>query len=409
MAGKQIQPWKRLYGLILGFLIFFSPPGVHAAAGKEQGTGGRPILVGLDADMTSGSAQSGVAIRRGIELAIDEINARGGILGRPVALVVRDHRGNPARGIDNIVELAGMPGLVAVVGGLHTPVALAELPAIHEHRVIYLGPWAAGTPVVDNGYAPNFVFRVSVRDAFAGGFLIDRALAHGFRRPGLLLENTGWGRSNEKAMKAALARHGLTPAAVQWFNWGSKQFEAQLAKFDTTGCDVILLVANAPEGSAVMNAIAALPEKKRLPVISHWGITGGNFFEETRVALQRTDLSFLQTFSFTATRSNPRTAALVQSYIARYDDCDAIEQIKSPVGTAHAYDLVHLLALAVEAAGSIDRHRVRNALERIEHYRGLVRDYAPPFSPERHDALDANDFHLARYARNGTIVRIEEK
>ena len=92
-----------------------------------------PIVIGLDADMSKGAAQSGEAIRRGLVLAIEQINGRGGVLGRPLALEVRDHRGTPARGRDNIEDFAAMDDLVAVVGGIHTPVALAELEAIHRH------------------------------------------------------------------------------------------------------------------------------------------------------------------------------------------------------------------------------------------------------------------------------------
>jgi len=76
-----------------------------ASAGEEKAG---PIIVGLDADTSSGSARSGESIRRGILLAMDEINGQGGVLGRPLQLVVKDHRGNPARGVDNIEDFAKM-------------------------------------------------------------------------------------------------------------------------------------------------------------------------------------------------------------------------------------------------------------------------------------------------------------
>ena len=365
-----------------------------------------PFIIGLDADLTSGSAESGLAIRRGIELAIEEINSTGGVLGRPLSLVIRDHHGNPSRGIDSILEFAKTPNLVAVVGGLHTPVAMAELPAIHDKKLIYLGPWAAGTPVVDNGYSPNFVFRVSVRDALAGGYLIDQALAQGFRKPALLLENTGWGRSNAKAMKAALAKKGMEPATVQWFNWGAKETYDQLTAMGSSGADVVILVANAPEGVAVIKTMAALPEAQRRTIISHWGITGGSFFEDAKTVLTKIDLMFLQTFSFLATASRPETKKVTIAYLKRYGSADATG-IKSPTGTAHAYDLVHLLALAMEGANSSDSSQVRDAMEKITSHKGLVRSYDPPFTPTRHDALTREDFHLARYDENGIIQRIE--
>lgn len=111
--------------------------------------------------MSKKEAQGGESIRRGLELAIAEINAAGGVLNRPMQFIVKDHRGIRARGVDNIADFAAQKDLVAVVGGVHTPVALAELPSIHSNQLIYLGSWAAGTPIVDNGYDPNYVFRVS--------------------------------------------------------------------------------------------------------------------------------------------------------------------------------------------------------------------------------------------------------
>ena len=179
-------------------------PELTQTAFNEQPNSSDSVILGLDADMTSGSAASGEAIRRGALLAIEQINKDGGLAGRKVELVVRDHRGNPDRGVDNILEFSTMPNLLAVVGGIHTPVALQELKTIHEKKVLYLGPWAAGTGVVANGYEPNYVYRVSVRDEYAGGFLVDQSLERGFTRLGLLLERTGWGRSNFKAMTEAL-------------------------------------------------------------------------------------------------------------------------------------------------------------------------------------------------------------
>jgi len=261
-------------------------------------TAGRTIILGLDADMSGSSAQSGEAIRRGAILAIDEINAAGGVLGRPLKLEVRDHRGNPARGVDNIEDFSQMKDVVAVIGGIHTPVAMAELKSVHKNKMIYLGPWAAGTPVVANGFKPNFVFRVSVRDQYAGGFLINAAEKRGFKRPGLLLWRNAWGRSNETAMKNALKNSTSKLAGIQWFNSGARDMAAQIDALQAAGADVVMLVANPGDGLVAVQSMANRPAAKRLPVISHWGITGGDFFGQGRAAIEKIDLTFLQTYSF---------------------------------------------------------------------------------------------------------------
>ena len=76
----------------------------------------------------------------------------------------------------------------------------------------------------------------------------------------------------------------------------------------------------------------------------------------------------------------------------------------SAVGLAHAYDLTHLLARAVDLAGSTDRAKVRDALERLGPYDGLVKYYEQPFTEHRHDALSADDVFMARFAADDRLI-----
>lgn len=369
----------------------------------------RPIVIGLDADMSSASAQSGIAIQQGAAVAIAEINDRGGLLGRPLKLLVKDHRGNPTRGRDNIQAFAQEPDLLAVLGGLHTPVAMAELPLIHKHRIIYLGPWAAGTGIVDNGYQPNFVFRVSVHDQHAGDFLVQAAKQRGYRRLGLLLERTGWGRSNLQAIGAAAKGHDMEIVATQWFNWGVTRMRAPVENLLQVGAEVILLVANTREGVALVRELAGRAPAERLPVISHWGISGGAFAQLAGNGLEQVDLELLQTYSFFRPSDVQRRDRFLARYRQRYPEHKRLEDMHSAVGIAHAYDLVQLLAAAVQAAGTLERDRVRLALEQLPFHAGLVRDYAPPFTPADHDALGPDDFIMARFREDGVIIPSEPR
>ena len=364
------------------------------------------IVIGLDADMSSGTAEAGEAIRRGIVLALNELNRAGGLLGRPLQLVVRDHQGNPARGIDNMEAFARLGNLIAVVGGLHSTVALDELETVHRHRLIFLLPWAAGTPVIHNNYMPNFAFRVSARDEYVGAFLIEQALHLGYRRPGLLLEQTTWGNSNEQALVTALKKHGLSPAGIEWFFRGVDDITDVIATLRSSGADVLILVANAPEGIVAMRSMAALPQAHRLPIISHWGITGAGkrFVTQVGESLSKVDLVFLQTFSFLAPSFPERAKQVGDAYCTAFPDCRSARDIFSPAGTAQAYELIHLLARAIQQAGTLDRSAVRDALENLPAYDGLIRNYTTPFTAGHHDALDATDFRLARYDSDGTIV-----
>lgn len=362
-----------------------------------------PVFIGLDADLSSGAAEGGLAIQRGAVIAIEELNKAGGILGRPVELISLDHRGNPARGIRNIKTLAKQDDLIAVLGGVHTPVALEELNAIHENKLIYLSPWAAGTPIVDNGFAPNYVFRVSVRDAEAAKVMIAHAKSRGFKRVALILERTGWGRSNQTSIGTAARALGIDISLTTWINWRQKDFSDSLADIVASQPDAVILVANAPEGALVARQMSE--QNISIPIVSHWGISGGNFVNSLGLPhLKKLDVSVLQTFSFVGNKDNTKKAFLLHEYRQRYDHLASESSIKGVVGLAHAYDLVHLLAIATEQAGSVNREDIRSQLENIESYQGAVKHYTPPFSVDQHDALLADDYFMTRYNELGELV-----
>lgn len=361
------------------------------------------ITIGLNADMVAASALSGQAIKRGMELAVAEINGKGGLLNRKLRIVVRDNSGISTRGRDNMIHFSRIDNMVAVMCGIYSPIALGVLDIVHREKMIFLDPWAAATKIVDNGFSPNYVFRVSVRDEYAGPFLIEKALDQ-YQKIALLLVDDGWGRGNEQSMKKALLQKNTAPVSIQWFSWGQRDMSAQLDRIEQAGADVILLVAGPGEGASIIKNMAARPRK--LPVISHWGITGGHFWKAVNRELEHVPLHFLQSFSFFKT-DTPRSRDLKEKYFKSYN-VEHPGQIFAPVGTAHAYDMVNLLAMAIEKAGSIDRPAVRDALEQLDEYNGVVKDYKPPFTPHRHDALDGSSFFLCRYNSLGYIVPIME-
>jgi len=357
----------------------------------------QPIVLGLNADMSTVSGSVGSAIQRGATLAIEELNAAGGVLGRTLELRVLDHRMNPARGEHNVRTFATDPDVVAILGGKHTTVVLGELETIHALGIPYLIPWAAGTPLIDHGFEPSYTFRVSVRDADAAGVLVAHAVQRGFEHLGLLLEQTGWGRSNEVALRAALAERGMPVARVEWFNWAQQEFAPALQRLTEAGADAIVVVINAPEGVSLLEQVLAMPPEQRLPLVSHWGIIGDEFEEQMAARIGEIDLSVLHTFSFFDAPFPDRAAAVAERYLARFEPDGDLDHIVAAPAVAHAYDLVHLLAAAIERAGTTDRAAVRDALEQLGLHEGLVRDYNPPFTSERHDALGPADLRLGRF------------
>src|SRR5260370_19191924 len=201
-------PLPRLLGA-LPFLALLA-----AAPAQAQDT----LKLGLVAAMSGQSAKSGEAIVRGLSLAIDEINAKGGVLGKKVELLVRDDEINAAKGVVAARELVQREKVAAFFGGLDTPVSLAIVPFANQAKVPFMGVWAAGTAITRNGAADNYVFRVSAVDDLVDVALVEYAVGkYAAKKPGMILINNPWGESNEKGLKVALEAEEIGTAGIEEF------------------------------------------------------------------------------------------------------------------------------------------------------------------------------------------------
>jgi branched-chain amino acid transport system substrate-binding protein len=392
--GMRLE--KAVAGLLAGLLLVALTIACARAA--------PPVRVGLDAEFGLDNSISAQAVELGLRTAIGEINRAGGVLGgRQIELVTRDHRSIPARGIRNLEEFARMPDLVAVFGGRFSPVIIEQLPTLKATRTLFMAPWSSADGIIDNGMRPNYVYRLSLRDSLAMPKLLTTARKRGLRRVGLLLTNTSWGRSNLAAAEAFTANNkDVEIVKTAWYNWRDQTLVARYQALRSAGAQAIVLVANDDEAAVLVREVAALPQGERIPILSHWGVTGGEFVRQAGPALGQVDFSVIQTFSFF--RADRQQLERFLKSAALVSDVRRIEDIRGPVGVAHAYDLMHILARAIELAGSTDRKAVRDALERIRTHRGLIKLYAPPFTPGRHEALGERELLIARYRGDGVLV-----
>ena len=396
MRAITRRHWLRLVSR-LGLLLAWMP---LRAADKL------PVFVGLDAEFGHKTSTSAQAVQQGMQIAMDEINQAGGVLdGRKLELVVSDNRAIPAIGVDNLKRMAAIPDLVGVFGAKFSPVITEWLPVAQQLELPIFAPWSSADGITDHRYFPSYCFRLSLKDSWAAPALLRFALEERqARRVGLLLINISWGESNRLAIRKEAQRQDISIVGERWFNHGASSLLALYQDLREAGAEAIILIANETEGSLLVKEVASLPASQRLPIISHWGITGGNFAQLSGSALGKVDLSVIQTYSF-IDDSSPAAQRVLAALKTRYG-IQSAHTLQSPVGVAHAYDLTHLLARAINKAGSTDRRKIRNALEHLEPYDGLIRHYASPFSATRHDALSPNQVFMARYTEDGSLIRI---
>jgi branched-chain amino acid transport system substrate-binding protein len=357
------------------------------------------LKLGLVAAMSGQSAKSGEAIVRGLSLAIDEINAKGGLLGKKVELLVRDDESTPAKGVLAARELVQREKVAALFGGLDTPVSIAIVPFANQTKTPFMGVWAAGTPITQNGAAENYVFRVSAVDDLVDVALVDYAIKkYGAKKPGLILINNPWGESNEKGLKAALAAKNLPYAGIEKFETNDIDVVPQLSRLKQAGSDVLLLVANVAPSAQVVKSLDRMGWD--VPIVSHWGPAGGRFTELAGASAAK--VHFIQTFSFSGNPS-PKASAVLDGLKKKYPEIKSLGDVTPAVGIANAYDAMHLTALAIAKAGSTEGPKIREAFYGIDSYDGLIKSYRTPFTPTNHDALSASDY-LFTYFKGDEIL-----
>lgn len=361
------------------------------------------VKIGLVAALSGDSALSGEAITRGLTVAIDEINARSGVLGgRKLALVRRDDESNPAKGQLAARELIEKEKVAVVFGGIDTPVSAALVNVMHELKTPYMGVWAAGTNITNNGKSPNFMFRVSaVDDRVDVGMLKYAQTAFKSQKPGSMLVNNPWGESNLKGLEKASVALKIPLAGQEKYNATDSDTTPQLTRLKNAGADSIILVGNAAVAAQVMKSLDRMGWN--VPVVSHWGISGGRFDELAGPRYK--DVHFVQTYTFFG-KQNPVGEKLMNELKKRFPVIKGPADVLAPVGVANSYDAMMLTALAINKAGSTDGDRIRQAFYEVPDYQGLLKTYTKPFSPGDHDALEDNDYVWVRF-EGKTIVPVK--
>ncbi|OYX70350.1 MAG: ABC transporter substrate-binding protein [Rhizobiales bacterium 32-66-11] len=359
--------------------------------------------IGNSAATTGPAAFGGAAIKMGAEIAIDEINAKGGVLGKKLSFVQYDDAGAPPRGVDNTRRIALADKCVAILGGYHSTVAVAQAEPVNEIGIPYVGVLAANTKAIENGANPNYMFRVSAKDKWVARFLVEQALkASKTGKVAFFYENTGWGNGALPDVKDAMAKAGKELVATETFNWNDQDMSPQVIRARDAGADVVLFWALDREGNQILRSMDKVGYKPT--IIGAWGIAG-NLGELAGPLADGVEV--IQTYTFMGDM-DPKKKALWEKLQAKYG-LKQPSDVKMPSGVANAYDAVYIIAAAIEKAGAFDWKKVHDALYTVN-LDGLVAEYKPAFDakdPERQDAILPKYYKLTVWV-DGKLLPIEQ-
>ena len=345
-----------------------------------------PIKIGLSGPLTGGSSSMGVSMRDGVKLAVDEINAAGGVIGRKIELIERDDEAKNERGVQIAQELINKEKVVATVGFINTGVALAAQRFYQDAKIPVMNNVATGSAITHqfDKDPDNYIFRNSAHDSIQAPMIVDEAITRrGFKRVAILADSTNYGQLGREDLEKALAAKSVKAVAIEKFNIKDVDMTAQLLKAKEAGAEAVLTYAIGPELAQIANGMTKLGWK--VPMIGSWTLSMANFIDNAGPGGEGARMP--QTFIQEPT--TPKRQAFIINYLKTFKPKG--NRIDSPVSAAQGYDSVYLLAAAIKQANSTEGPKIRAALEDLKApVDGVVTTYIKPFTKTDHEAITAN-------------------
>jgi branched-chain amino acid transport system substrate-binding protein len=380
--------------------VLFATAALTAPSTPAQTAEPAPIRIGVIGPFTGGSADAGTSVRNGVQLAVKEINAAGGLVGRKFELVERDDKADPATA-RAVAEDLVKQNVIATIGSVNTGPAMAMLEVFQKAKIPLIVSGATGTPITATfPPAESYIFRTSAKDGIQVPFVINDAVKkRGWTRIAVFADKTGYGEAGIKDALAALDAHQLKPAYVYRFDTGAtdkSMVDAVKAARDA-GAQAIFVLTVGPDTATIARAKEAAGWKGTL--IGAWVLSWSVFVDGAKAAGEGSLMA--QTFIPEATND------IRASYLAHYRDMFKADA-QVPMAAAQSYDATYLLLYGLFTipiqTPKIDGPMVKHALENIaKTYYGVVATYQNAFTSKDHDALSENMLYLG-VVKDGAVT-----
>ncbi len=318
------------------------------AGGKKEDE--NTIKIGGIAPLSGAVAVYGVECTNGVNLAVEEINAAGGINGKKIVYIAEDDEGDPAKSVNAYKKLTTQNGIRMIIGSLTSGCTIALTSSAQAQGVIQIAPAATAEAVTDAG---NYIFRTCFIDPFQGSIGGKFAAVNLGKKNAAILYDIGndYSVGLQENFVKEFTKNGGKIVSMESYSTGDKDFNAQLTKIKAANPDVVYL----PDYYGTVALIAKQLRNQGIdtPIIGADGWDGltENAGDEV--------LNGFYSNHYAADSSDPAVQAFVKNFKAKYN--------KEPNAfAALGYDSMYLLKDAILKAGSTDAKAVREALEKTD-------------------------------------------
>jgi len=338
---------------LLGWLVAtaFGSAGAAPAAGE-------PLYFGVSGPLTGQNAQYGAQWKAGFDLALEDINANGGINGRPLAYLFEDSQSDPRQSVAIAQKFVADPRILIELGDFSSTASMAASPIYQRAGLVQLGFTNSHPDYTKGG---DFVWSPSISQADSQPLLADLAVKSvGLKRIAVLHLNTDWGRTSKDVFVKAAQERGAQVVASEGYQADEKDFRSTLVRVRDAKPDGLVLISYYADGALIASQIRSTGI--HLPVVAVGSVYSPKFIELGGAAVNgiATNTTFFP--------DEPR--AEVQNFVKRFR---AKYNREPDAFNAYAFDAVNIAAQAIRTANTTrDRRAVRDALYKIKDVPSVV-------------------------------------
>lgn len=362
---------------------------------------GEPLRIGWLAALTGPSAGPTVGFNRGVTLAVEELNAAGGVRGRPVELVTRDTQGDPAKAVAATKDLISRAKVHAIWGPTNSGEALAAMPIMAQARMPCIHPCVVDG-LIDPAKYPN-AFRVSPSngqwDDAVRGYVLNTL---GVRDVAVFGDTTIYGTSAVTASAAAFGRDGARVASQSMIDATQPDVAPDMLRAKAAGAAALVAWSvSAGLLSRLMNVRGALGWD--VPIVGHPSLGAG----EIRGLLDKPgnwDNVFMVGCRSCSVGEDGKLPDRSQAFVAKLAAARVALHDTSLWWVACGFDAVRLIATAVDRGGDSTPDAITGALDQMTAYPGIFGDYS--FGPGNHNGYPQEEVVMSRAnsQRDGTFA-----
>ncbi len=318
---------------------------------QKRDAGAETLKIGVIAPLTGEGADYGNAMKQGIEMAIAEINAKGGINGRKLEAVYEDDKLQPKEGVSAFRKLVTMHKVPVIIGSAASRVTLSIAPVAEEQRVVLLSSISTADALRDAG---DYIFRNVPPNRLQGRTAAQFVLQYLQRkRAGLIYKNDDYGASLAEAFRQYYREGGGTIVFDEPYGVDQQDFRPLLSKLKAAQPEVVFMPGNYQDNAIILKQARELG--LTMPFI---GGDGAFSTELIKLAGKAAENSY---YTMMGVPKNERVEAFVRDFKSRYNT-----QEEPNVFVFYAYDAMMVVAKAIEKGG-YNAEGIKNALYTVDH------------------------------------------